>query len=67
MAVIRKSEIKKMDEKTRKEKLEELKMQLVKSNVRAQKRNVKTKEIKRAVARLLTFNRSNKDQELKKQ
>jgi ribosomal protein L29 len=66
MAVLRKGEIKKMDEKTRKDKLKELKMELIKSNVRAHKTNVKTKELKKAIARIITFNKSQKGQELNK-
>jgi ribosomal protein L29 len=67
MAILRYNEIKKMDKKTRDGRLKELKMELVKSTIKTQKKNTKTKEIKRAIARLHTFNRSEKGQELKKQ
>ncbi|MEK6800819.1 MAG: 50S ribosomal protein L29 [Nanoarchaeota archaeon] len=48
------------------EKLKDLKLELVKANVTANKSNSKTKEIKKAISRLLTFNRSMKDQLKKK-
>ncbi len=56
MALLRKSVIKTMDAKARVEKIKELKLELVKANVAANKTTAKTKEIKRAIARLLTFN-----------
>lgn len=59
MAILKFKEIRKMDVKSREEKLKELKFELTKSNVTANKANAKTKEIKRAIARLLTFNKSN--------
>lgn len=65
MALLKYKEISKMSEKERKQKLQELKMELVRSNVSANKANAKTKEIKKAIARLLTFNKSQKE-ELKK-
>ena len=46
-------------------KLEELKLELIKANVAANKTNAKTKEIKRAIARIITINKSRKE-ELKK-
>ena len=55
MAILRAKDIEKMDQKTRKEKLKDLKMELVKANVAANRTNAKTKEIKRAIARLITF------------
>jgi ribosomal protein L29 len=48
-------EIKKMDLKTRKEKYNELKLELVKSGIKAHKASTKTKEIKKALARILTI------------
>ena len=66
MAVLKKNDIRKMDKKTRKAKLEELKIELIKLNVSANKSNVKTKELKKAIARLITLNRPEKGQELKK-
>jgi ribosomal protein L29 len=65
MAVLKNKEIIKMDEKTRTSKLRDLKMELIKANVSANKTNSKTKEIKRAIARILTFNKSEKTRKLK--
>lgn len=55
MVILRAKDVAKMDEKTRKDKLKSLKMELVKANVTANKTNAKNKEIKRAIARLLTI------------
>jgi len=60
MAVLKASDIKNMDEKTRESKLKDLKMELIKANVSANRTNAKTKEIKKAIARLLTANKINK-------
>ena len=65
MALLKYNEIGKMDEKERKSKLEELKLELIRANVAANKTNAKTKEIKRAISRLITFNSSRKKEELK--
>jgi len=65
MALLRNSDIVKMKKEEIDTKLSELRMESVKASVTANKQNAKTKEIKRAIARLLTFNRS-KDS-LKKQ
>lgn len=69
MAIIKKSELKKMSEKERTEKLKELKMELIKENVRLTKGGkMKMREIKRTIARLLTYNqlgRLNKSVETK--
>ena len=59
MAILRYNDITKMSEKERAEKLKELKLELVKAGVTAHRTNAKTREIKRAIARLLTFNRLN--------
>jgi ribosomal protein L29 len=56
MAILRNKELKNMDEKIRNEKLKELRLELVKAKVGSQKASAKTKEIKRAIARILTFN-----------
>ncbi len=56
MAILKAKDVAKMDVKARKEKLKELKMEFVKAHVTANKSGAKTKEIKRAIARLLTFN-----------
>lgn len=53
MAVLRIRDIKNMKDDERKEKLKELKMELIKKNVKESK--LKAKEIKKAIARLLTF------------
>lgn len=58
MALLRMKDIDKMDTSERKEKLKELKMELIKANVTANKTNAKTKEIKRAISRLITFGKS---------
>ncbi|MEI6731207.1 MAG: 50S ribosomal protein L29 [archaeon] len=55
MAILRYKDITKMQEKERMEKLKDLKMELVKAGLTANKTNAKTKEIKRAIARILTF------------
>jgi ribosomal protein L29 len=51
----------KMDAKERQAKMQELRFSLVKSQVTAHKATAKTKEIKRTLARLLTFNNSAKE------
>ena len=66
MALIKVTEIKKMDAKSREDKIKELRLELVKSNVTANKSGAKTKEIKRALARLITFNAQNDASEKKK-
>ncbi len=55
MALLRYNEISKMSEKDKAEKLKDLRTELVKANVVANKQNAKTKEIKKAIARILTF------------
>lgn len=45
-----------MNQKQIGEKLKELKFELIRANVTANKSSAKTKEIKRAIARLITFN-----------
>jgi ribosomal protein L29 len=58
MAILRATDIPKMSKEELESKLKDLKMELVKSSVTANKTNAKTKEIKRAIARILTFNTS---------
>ena len=58
MTIIKAKESSKISQKEREEKLKELKLELVKANVTANKSNAKTKEIKRAISRLLTFSKS---------
>jgi len=61
MALIRFKDAQKMTEKDRAEKLKDLKFELVKAGVTANRTNAKTKEIKRAISRLLTINNSGKE------
>ncbi|MEM3405652.1 MAG: 50S ribosomal protein L29 [Candidatus Pacearchaeota archaeon] len=56
MAVLNKKEIKNMNKKEREEKLKELRLELIKRKNPANKQNkIKIKEIKRAIARLLSI------------
>jgi ribosomal protein L29 len=61
MALLKNKDIAKMDAKEKESKLKELRFELVKSGVTANKANAKTKEIKRAISRLITFNKSAKE------
>jgi len=55
MAVLKNKEIIKMSKEEKGKKLEELRMELIKKNVQAQKSGkIKAKEIKKAIARILT-------------
>lgn len=56
MSLLKYSDIKKMNQKQIGDKLKELEFELIKANITANKANAKTKEIKRAIARLITFN-----------
>ncbi len=61
MGILKNKEISRMSEKEINEKLEELKLELIKSKVTSSKSGkTKIKEIKKTIARLLTFNRQNK-------
>ena len=60
MAIVRAKDAARMDAKARAEKLKDLRMELVKSCVAAHKTTAKTKEIKRAIARILTFDAKEK-------
>ena len=63
MAVLKLKEIKKMSEKEINEKIKDLRMELIKSQIAANKGGkLKTREIKRTIARLHTINRLNKIQ-----
>lgn len=58
MARLKAAEIKKMTKEEKNQKLEELRMELIKSRVSASKTgNSKVKEIKRLVARIITLNK----------
>jgi ribosomal protein L29 len=55
MAVLKNKDVKKMDEKERKKKTNELRFELIKRKSGTNKQSkIKTKEIKKAIARLLT-------------
>lgn len=66
MAIVKAKDAAKMDIKSRNERLNELRLELMKSQVGAQKSAGKTKEIKRAIARLKTFNSAKKLEEKRK-
>ena len=63
MALLRNSDIKKLSSQEKKQKINALKFELVKGNVSANKTNAKTKEIKKAIARLLTDIKLNSSKE----
>ena len=60
MTLLRYKELEKMDKKTVDGKLKDLKMELARANVAANKQNAKTKEIKKAISRILTFTKTHK-------
>ena len=66
MAIIKLSDIKKMTKSEIESKLKDLKLELVKGSVTANKANAKTKEIKRTIARLFTFGKNRKEEQAKK-
>lgn len=55
MALIKAKDAKAMTPQEKEEKLKQLKFELAKANVTSQKQKAKTKEIKRAIARIITF------------
>ena len=57
MAILKTKDIEKMSDKERQEKLKDLKMELIKKKV-SDKSKLKPGEIKKAIARILTFNKS---------
>ena len=61
MALTRFKELAKLSQKDRDEKMKELRFELVKAGVTANRTNAKTKEIKRAISRLMTLNNSGKE------
>jgi ribosomal protein L29 len=66
MAIIKNKEMIKMSNKDIEEKIKELRMELIKEKVSAAKGGkLKSKEIRRTIARLLTFNRLNQKGNLK--
>lgn len=54
MAVLRMKDVRVLSVQERKKKISEIRLELVKAQVTANKTNAKTKELKRALARLLT-------------
>ena len=58
MSILKAKDIAKMSEKERQEKLKDLKMELIK-NKASTKSKTNIKEIKKAIARLLTFSKLN--------
>jgi len=61
MSMLKTKEISKMHEKEIEEKIKELRMELIKNRITATKGGkLKIREIKKTIARLLTFNRLNK-------
>ena len=67
MAIIRKSEVKKMSKKDLDEKIKELRLELVKAGVTAKRATAKTRELKRALARCIFMNNSVKKEAPKKE
>lgn len=61
MALLRNKDIAKLTDKDRESKLKELRFELVRAGVTANKAGAKTKEIKRAISRLITFSKSGKE------
>ena len=58
MSILKFEDITKMDPKARTEKMKDLRMELIRAKVGTSKATSKTKEIKRAIARLNTFNKA---------
>ncbi len=58
MTILRFKDISKISEKDRNQKMKDLKLELIKAGVTANRTNAKTKEIKKAISRLITFNKS---------
>ena len=59
MAIIKSKDIVKLSENERIEKLKDLRMELIKSGLPNSKSKLRPKEIKKAIAKILTFNRLN--------
>jgi len=56
MTLLKFKDISKMKKEERLSKMKELRLELIRSGVTANKQNAKTKEIKKAISRILTFN-----------
>ena len=67
MALLRYKDISKMSPQERESKLNELKFELSRANVTANKANAKTKEIKKAISRINTLIKFNKSKKLLKE
>ncbi len=61
MALLRAKDARAMNKADMEAKLKELKFELIKANVTAHKSTAKTKEIKKAIARILTFQKSTQE------
>lgn len=61
MAILRTKDIRKMNDGDRETKFNELKLELTKANVTANKTKAKTKELKRAISRLMTIGKTGKE------
>ncbi len=59
MAVLRTKDARKLSPTERNQRLKDLKFELSKANVTANRTNAKTKEIKKAIARILTVRKEN--------
>ncbi len=56
MTLLKFKDISKMKKEERLSKMKELRLELIRSGVTANKQNAKTREIKKAISRILTFN-----------
>jgi len=65
MAILKSKDIVKMPQSERESKLKELRLELVRAGVTANKATAKTKEIKRAISRLITFTKNDKGEQKK--
>ena len=66
MAILKAKDAAKLSQADRESKMIDLKMELVKAGVTANKAGAKTKEIKRAIARLITFGKNRQEETNKK-
>ncbi|MFH1325723.1 MAG: 50S ribosomal protein L29 [archaeon] len=60
MATLKMKDLKSMGKEEREKKMKELKFELIKSNANASKTGSKTKEIRKIIARIKTFDKTNK-------
>lgn len=66
MTLLRYKDLEKMEEKSIRDKMQELKLELSKANVAANRQNAKTKEIKKAISRIMTLTKFRKNHVKKK-